>query len=47
MLDEVTSALDVETEMGVVEQIHELRGDVTAVIVVHRLSTVQPADHMF
>jgi ATP-binding cassette subfamily C protein len=47
VLDEVTSALDAETEKGVVEQIYELRGDVTAVIVAHRLSTVQHADHVF
>lgn len=47
VLDEVTSALDAETEKGVVEQIYGLRGDVTAVIVAHRLSTVQHADHVF
>ncbi len=47
VLDEVTSALDAETEKSVVEQIYELRGDVTAVIVAHRLSTVQHADHVF
>lgn len=45
--DEVTSALDAETEKSVVEQIYELRGDVTAVVVAHRLSTVQHADHVF
>lgn len=47
VLDEVTSALDAETEKSVVEQIYGLRGDVTAVIVAHRLSTVQHADHVF
>jgi ATP-binding cassette subfamily C protein len=47
VLDEVTSALDAETERDIVEQIYELRGDVTAVIVAHRLSTVRHADHVF
>lgn len=47
VLDEVTSALDAETEQGVVENIYELRGDVTAVVIAHRLSTVQHADHVF
>lgn len=47
VLDEVTSALDAETEKDIVEQIYELRGDVTAVIVAHRLSTVRHADHVF
>lgn len=47
VLDEVTSALDAETEKDIVEQICELRGDVTAVIVAHRLSTVRHADHVF
>jgi len=47
ILDEVTSALDSETEKSVVEQIYELRGNVTAVIIAHRLSTVQHADHVF
>ena len=47
VLDEVTSALDAETEKSVVEQIYGLRGDVTAIIVAHRLSTVQHADHVF
>jgi len=47
VLDEVTSALDAKTEKEIVEQIYELRGDVTAVIVAHRLSTVRHADHVF
>lgn len=47
ILDEVTSALDADTERGVVETIFQLRGDVTAVIVAHRLSTVRHADHVF
>jgi len=47
VLDEVTSALDAETEQNVVEQIYGLRGEITTVIIAHRLSTVQRADHVF
>ena len=44
VLDEVTSALDAETESIVMSSIHELKGKATVVIVAHRLSTVQHAD---
>ena len=47
VLDEVTSSLDAETEISVVEKIREIRGDVTVVIITHRLSTVKYADHVF
>jgi len=47
VLDEVTSALDAGTERGVVETILQLRGNVTTLIVAHRLSTVRYADHVF
>ena len=45
-LDEVTSALDAETEHSVMQAIHELKGTSTVVIVAHRLSTVQHADRV-
>jgi ABC-type multidrug transport system fused ATPase/permease subunit len=45
-LDEVTSALDSETEHAVMSSINELRGSITVVIVAHRLSTVQHADRV-
>ena len=45
-LDEVTSALDAETEHAVMSSIQELRGTITVVIVAHRLSTVQHADQV-
>jgi ABC-type multidrug transport system fused ATPase/permease subunit len=45
-LDEVTSALDAETEYAVMSSIEKLRGDITVVIVAHRLSTVQHADQV-
>jgi ABC-type multidrug transport system fused ATPase/permease subunit len=47
VLDEVTSALDAVAERDVVNQIYELRGFVTTVVIAHRLSTVQRADHVF
>ncbi len=45
-LDEVTSALDAETEHAVMSSIEQLRGSTTVVIVAHRLSTVQHADQV-
>ena len=45
-LDEVTSALDAETEHAVMSSIEQLRGSITVVIVAHRLSTVQHADQV-
>jgi ABC-type multidrug transport system fused ATPase/permease subunit len=45
-LDEVTSALDVETEHSVMQAVHDLKGKSTVVIVAHRLSTVQHADRV-
>jgi len=41
ILDEATSSLDSQTELDVSESILNLAGDVTVVIVAHRLSTVQ------
>jgi ABC-type multidrug transport system fused ATPase/permease subunit len=46
VLDEVTSALDMETERQIYETIDSLRGAATVVIVAHRLSTVQRADEV-
>lgn len=47
VLDEITSALDMETERQIYETINALRGNATVVIVAHRLSTVQRADTVF
>lgn len=44
VLDEATSALDNETEHRISDAITGLRGQVTVVIVAHRLSTVRHAD---
>jgi ABC-type multidrug transport system fused ATPase/permease subunit len=43
-LDEPTSALDVETEHEVMQVMSQLKGQVTVVIVAHRLSTIKDAD---
>jgi ABC-type multidrug transport system fused ATPase/permease subunit len=47
VLDEVTSALDMNTEQQIYETINTLRETTTVVIVAHRLSTVQRADYVF
>lgn len=45
-LDEATSALDNETEHRISETIRGLHGDITVIIVAHRLSTVRGADQI-
>lgn len=47
LFDEVTSALDMDTEQRIYATINGLRGHATVVIVAHRLSTVQRADTVF
>lgn len=44
VLDEATSALDAETESAITATIAELEGEVTTVIIAHRLSTVRHVD---
>ena len=44
VLDEATSALDGETELNFSDAIHALKGNVTVVMIAHRLSTVREAD---
>jgi ABC-type multidrug transport system fused ATPase/permease subunit len=43
VLDEATSALDGETESNISEGVQSLKGDVTLVIIAHRLSSVRNA----
>jgi len=45
-LDEATSALDTETEHQVMQTVSHLRGNMTTIIIAHRLSTVQHADQV-
>jgi ABC-type multidrug transport system fused ATPase/permease subunit len=47
VLDEATSALDGETESNLTEAIRRLKGNVTVVMIAHRLSTVRQADKVF
>ena len=44
ILDEATSALDGETEAEIAEAIQSIKGEVTVVMIAHRLSTVRNAD---
>jgi subfamily B ATP-binding cassette protein MsbA len=44
ILDEATSALDSETEKNIQENIDQLKGNYTILIVAHRLSTIKNAD---
>ena len=46
VLDEATSSLDGKTEADVSEAILKLSGQVTVLIVAHRLSTIQKADQI-
>jgi ABC-type bacteriocin/lantibiotic exporter with double-glycine peptidase domain len=44
VLDEATNALDSSTEASITDTISALRGEVTVVVVAHRLSTIKDAD---
>ena len=46
VLDEATSALDGETEANISSAIQAFRGDVTVLMIAHRLSTVLSADRV-
>jgi len=46
VLDEATSALDGVTELDISNSIQSLKGQVTVVIIAHRLSTVKNADRL-
>jgi ABC-type bacteriocin/lantibiotic exporter with double-glycine peptidase domain len=45
-LDEATSALDGQTEADISESISAMRGEVTVILIAHRLSTVRKADQV-
>ena len=47
VMDEATSALDAESEAEVAKALDEMRGEVTIVLIAHRLNTVQRADQVF
>lgn len=46
ILDEISSALDAETESSLVAVLDELRSTVTVVLIAHRLSTVRNCDRI-
>jgi ABC-type multidrug transport system fused ATPase/permease subunit len=46
VLDEATSALDGQTEADISESISAMRGEVTVILIAHRLSTVRKADQV-
>jgi subfamily B ATP-binding cassette protein MsbA len=46
ILDEATSALDSETERSIQENIDQLKGQYTILIVAHRISTIKNADRI-
>lgn len=46
VLDEATSALDTENELKIQEALERLRGNMTIIVIAHRLSTVRNADQV-
>ena len=46
VLDEATAALDVETEAAVVESVAALAGEISLVVVAHRLTTIRHCDQV-
>lgn len=47
VFDEATSALDNETEMAVMETINSLKGQITIILIAHRISTLKNCDVVF
>lgn len=46
LLDEATSALDAETEASLSSELHALVGEITLIVIAHRLVTVQNANEI-
>jgi ABC-type multidrug transport system fused ATPase/permease subunit len=46
-MDEATSALDAESENEINKALDEMRGQVTVILIAHRLNTVQRSDVVF
>lgn len=47
VLDEATSALDVKTEKEVMKSIYSLKGEITIIIIAHRLTTLSSVDQIY
>ena len=46
LLDDCFSSVDTETERHILDRLRELRGEVTTVLVSHRVSTARHADRI-
>ena len=46
LLDEATSALDAESEQSIRKSVEALKGEMTILVIAHRLSTVRQADRI-
>ena len=47
VLDEATSALDNLTEQAVIDAVHNLSGEITIIIIAHRLTTVRECERIY
>jgi ATP-binding cassette, subfamily B, bacterial PglK len=47
IMDESTSALDNATEKEIIQEIHNLKGKVTMIVIAHRLTTLQHCDRIY
>jgi ABC-type multidrug transport system fused ATPase/permease subunit len=46
ILDEATSSLDGSTEANISDALYSLRGDITVIVIAHRLSSIMKADEV-
>jgi ABC-type bacteriocin/lantibiotic exporter with double-glycine peptidase domain len=46
-MDESTSALDSSTEKDIIQEIVNLKGQVTMIVIAHRLSTLKHCDRIY
>jgi ATP-binding cassette, subfamily B, bacterial PglK len=47
VMDESTSSLDNETEQEIIEEIKQLKGKKTTIVIAHRLTTLKHCDHIY
>ena len=47
VLDESTSALDAKTELDFTKSLNELKGEITLIVIAHRISTIENADTIY
>ena len=47
ILDEATAALDSETERAIMDSIDALQGQITMIIVAHRMTTIKKCDRIY